>query len=97
MSSAGSPPDRVNCARAGVEAALLRVIGMCQVVLVDVAPGTFGVSGRLTAGLENCLKRLLCTSATRAAVCSSVRRERSVFPLTVMTPQGPGILSLSYA
>ena len=27
-------------------------------------------------------------------VCSSVRRERSVFPLTVMTPRGPGILSL---
>ena len=26
------------------------------------------VSGRLTAGLENCLKRLLCTSAARVAV-----------------------------
>ena len=31
-----------NCARAGVEAALLRVLGTCQVVLVDVAPGAFG-------------------------------------------------------
>ena len=30
-------------------------------------------------------------------VCSSVRSERSVFPLTVITPQGPGILSLRYA
>ena len=28
-------------ARAGVEAALLRVLGTCQVVLVDVAPGAF--------------------------------------------------------
>ena len=28
----------------------------------------------------------------RDAVCSSVRRERYVFPLTVMTPRGPGIL-----
>ena len=44
------------------------------------------------AGLENYLERLLCTSAARAAVCSSVRRERLVFPLTVITPQGPGIL-----
>ena len=31
-----------NFARAGVEAALLRVLGTCQVVLVDVAPGAFG-------------------------------------------------------
>ena len=31
-----------NHARAGVGAALLRVLGTCQVVLVDVAPGTFG-------------------------------------------------------
>ena len=31
-----------NCARAGVEAALLRVLGTCQVVLVGVAPGAFG-------------------------------------------------------
>ena len=71
-----------------------------------IAPGGLGwyCFGRvllypavLTAGLENCLKRLLCTSAARAAVCSSVRRERSVFPLTVMTPRGPGILSLRYA
>src|SRR3954468_8333377 len=55
------------------------------------------VSGRFIAGLENFLERLLCTSAARAAVCSFVRRERSVFPLTVMTPRGPGILSLRYA
>src|SRR3954467_8090410 len=55
------------------------------------------LSGFLTAGLESCLKRLLCTSAASAAVCSSVRRERSVFPLTVITPRGPGILSLKYA
>ena len=31
-----------NCVRAVVEAALLRVLGTCQVVLVDVAPGAFG-------------------------------------------------------
>ena len=31
-----------NHARAGVGAALLRVLGTCQVVLVDVAPGAFG-------------------------------------------------------
>ena len=31
-----------NCARAGVGAALLRVLGTCQVVLVDFAPGAFG-------------------------------------------------------
>ena len=31
-----------NYARARVGAALLRVLGMCQVVLVDVAPGAFG-------------------------------------------------------
>ena len=31
-----------NCARAGVEAALLCMLGTCQVVLVDVAPGAFG-------------------------------------------------------
>src|SRR3954470_24440599 len=57
----------------------------------------FAFSGFLTAGLECCLERLLCTSAARAAVCSSVRMERSLFPLTVITPRGPGILSLRYA
>ena len=31
------------------------------------------VSRLLMAGLENCLERLLCTSAAIAAVCSSVR------------------------
>ena len=31
-----------NCARAGVEAALLRVLGTCQVVLVDFSLGAFG-------------------------------------------------------
>ena len=29
-------------ARAGVGAALLRVLGTCQVVFIDVAPGVFG-------------------------------------------------------
>ena len=33
------------------------------------------------------------TFATRASVCSSVRRERSTFPCTVITLHGPGILS----
>ena len=32
------------------------------------------------------LRRPLYTSAARAAVCSSVRRERFVFPLTVYNP-----------
>src|SRR3954464_12140487 len=48
----------------------------------------FALSGVLTAGLESCLERLLCTSAARAAVCCSVGIERSVFPLTVITPRG---------
>ena len=64
----------------------------------NVPDGLFvGYSGRLIAGLQSCLERLLCTSAARAAVCSSVQRERSVFPFTVMTLRGPGILSLIYA
>ena len=33
-------------------------------------------------------------SATRAAAHSSARKERSVFPLTIMMLRGPGILSL---
>ena len=33
-------------------------------------------------------------SAARAATYSSARKERFVFPLIVMTPRGPGILSL---
>ena len=33
-------------------------------------------------------------SAARPATYSSARKERSVFPLTVMTPRGPGILGL---
>ena len=32
--------------------------------------------------------------AARAVACFSVREERSVIPLTVMTPRGPGILSV---
>ena len=32
--------------------------------------------------------------AARAVVCSSAREERSVIPLTVMTPRGLGILSV---
>ena len=39
------------------------------------------------AELAVCLKRLLCASAARAAVCSSVRSEHYVFPLNVMTPR----------
>ena len=31
-----------NCARAGVGAALLRVLGTCQMVLMYVTPGAFG-------------------------------------------------------
>ena len=49
------------------------------------------MSRSLAAELKFCLIRPLCTSAARAAVCSSVRRERSVFPFTVMTPRGPGL------
>ena len=32
----------------------------------------------------------------RALACSSAREERSVIPLMVMTPRGPGILSVRY-
>ena len=32
--------------------------------------------------------------AARAVACSSAREERSMIPLTVMTPRGPGILSV---
>ena len=32
--------------------------------------------------------------AARAVACSSTREERSVIPLMVMTPWGPGILSV---
>ena len=32
--------------------------------------------------------------AARVVACSSAREERSVIPLTVMTPCGPGILSV---
>ena len=32
--------------------------------------------------------------AARAVACSSAREERSVIPLIVMTPCGPGILSV---
>ena len=35
----------------------------------------------------------LCPAA-RVATYSSARKEHSVFPLIVMTPHGPGILSL---
>ena len=86
-----------NHARARVGAALLCVLGTCQVVLMYVTPGAFSHVRCLITELLDCLKRLLCASAARAAVCSSVRRERSVFPLTMITPRGPGILSLRYA
>ena len=33
-------------------------------------------------------------SAAKAAARSSARKDRSVFPLTMMMPHGPGILSL---
>ena len=35
----------------------------------------------IVAGLVVCRRRPHCTSAARAAVCSSVQRERSIFPL----------------
>src|SRR3954468_21094275 len=57
----------------------------------------FALSGFLTAGLESCLERLLCTSAARNAVWCSVQMECLVFPLTVIIPRGAGILSLTYA
>ena len=74
-------------AGAGVGAALLCELGTCQAVLLPITPARLKVSGSLIAELVDCLKRLLCASAARAAVCSSVRRECFVFPLTVMTPE----------
>ena len=49
------------------------------------------MSGFFIAELDVCLIRLFYTSAARDIVCSSVRSERFVFPLTVITPRGPGI------
>ena len=39
---------------------------------------------------------VLCAAA-QAAAFSSARRDRSVFPFTIMMPRGPGILSVREA
>ena len=76
------------------EAELLVELLTSWTVMLRSSPDSLIVSGGLAAELMFCLAGPPCTSAARAAVCSSVRRERSVFPLIVMTPRGPGILSL---
>ena len=44
------------------------------------------MSGGCITALVVCLKRLLCASAARAAVCSSVWGERSVFSIDCYDP-----------
>ena len=85
----------LNEARA--EAGLLVALLACLAILLQGTPDSLEVFGVVVAGFVVCQRRLLCTFAARAAVCSSARRERSVFPLTVITPRGLGILSLRYA
>ena len=79
------------------EAELLGELWTCRAILLQGTPDSLkGVRG-LFAELAVCLIWLLCASVARVAVCSSVQSERSVFPLTIITPHGPGILSLRYA
>ena len=52
------------------------------------------VSGSLAVDSRFGCKVLLTASAVKAAVYSLVPKESSALPLTVMTPRGPGILSL---
>ena len=79
------------------EAELLGKLRTCRRSCSRVLWTRLKVFGGFIAELAVCLKRLLCTSAARAAVCSSVQSECSVFPLNVITPRGPDILSLWYA
>ena len=78
----------------GTEAKLLVKLLTSQAVLLQNSPDSLdGVRG-LGSRIKDLLEKAACTSTAKAAVCSSVWRERSIFPLTVMTPHGPGILSL---
>ena len=76
------------------EAELLVELLTSWTVMLRSSPDSFKTVRGLTAELMFCLIRPPYTSAARAAECSSVRRELSMFPLTGMTLRGPGILSL---
>ena len=62
--------------------------------------GTPDSSNRVR-GLDNLsfflVDEVVYFAAVKAAASSSARKKRSVFPLTVMMPRGPGILSLRKA
>ena len=80
-----------------MEAGLLVVLLACLAILLQGAPESLdGVRGchRQLGGLSD--KAALYF---RREGCSMFfyTEERSMFPLTVMTPRGPGILSLRYA
>ena len=84
-------------AKAGVGAALLRLLRVCQAVLLWVTPGALG-----SVWLFNGRTGELPEKATLYLHCESRRmllRTEGVFefPLIVITPRGPGILSLRYA
>ena len=79
-------------AGAGVGAALLCELGTCQAVLLQITSGVLDgvrVFNRRTGGLPEEAALCFC--------CEGQSVRRSVFALTVVTPQGPGILSLRYA
>ena len=89
-----------------VTGVFLEAVGIYQPVVDFAGAGAtvpllgFGYSlakGVAKAVAESGLLGVFTSCAARAAVCSSVRREQSMFPLTVMTPRGPSILSLRYA
>ena len=79
------------------EAELLVKLWTCQMILLRGTPDSLdGV--RVLHRRIGCLpKKAALYSTARVVVCSSVRSEHSVFPFTVITPRGPGILSLRYA
>ena len=77
----------------GTEAELLVELLTSRAVLLQNNPDSLNSVRGIGRRIKVCLKRPLCTSAAKAAVCSSVRRERSMFPLIVMKPRGLGILN----
>ena len=76
-----------------MEAKLLVKLLMSWAVLLQNSPDSLnGVRG-LGRRIKVLLEKDALSSAAKAVVCSSVQREHFVFPLTVMMPRGPGILS----
>ena len=75
----------------GTEAKLLVEPLMSRDVLLQNSPDSLDGVWRSAAV---CLKRPLCTSAAKAAVCSSVRRERSVCSINCYDTVWTGHLEL---